>query len=664
MRFAPVLPLLFLTACPTPAPDDAGTMDASVDAPVDTPPDTVAPRTHEEIPAPEALRVGIARARIPAPVGIGTMGFGALGADPNPSPFAELFPGTTRAHGQLDFRAVAISRGAANEMVLVRMDTVGVFQQLREAVLDELEARIGRRLDDALILAGNHTHSGPGRLLLTTGALTQLGDEFLPEFYDRVVQTLADVIESALEDAAPAELGFGVAHSSDAHGDRRCENDPLPQLQELGDMPFVVVRRAGRVDAIVASYAYHGTVLDLAQHTLSGDMGHVVEERVEERFDHPVSVLFFNSWGADMAPGNPLADPGAVGADLPEGYERMMLLGDVVAGALEAELPGVAYTSEPTVRLRTYRVGIDRVAIGYEDRYFNYPNGGAFCGVGSDGACDSIMPDEGLTRRCIRLDADDGLPHQTLLSAGQLGDVIVVTAPGEWSTALANGVLDRVRASGATSTMLIGYANDYTGYSVGEMDWFQGGYEASGALWGPRQGDYLAARMFEAFETFRDAWAQPPWAEPDTLPAFSGYTYEPYVPETPTMAPGTILTNVRASYGPTDVAAFTVAGSDPWLGVPIATLERDDGAGTFAPVVRPNGEPVDTTGYEGWADLVVTPSYADAERADRSFAWTIQFPIETRAGAAVPLSGTYRFSVRVPTTAGDTTVSTAPFTVP
>ncbi|MFO0680870.1 MAG: neutral/alkaline non-lysosomal ceramidase N-terminal domain-containing protein [Sandaracinus sp.] len=673
-RTAGLLPFLLALGCaPSPAPE---TPDASLDtgpAPVDAgPPDTsedvgldaLPPRTHEDVPAAGALVAGVADIAIPVPVGIGTMGFGALGAAPSPSPFAETFPGTTRAHGTLRFRAVAISRGDAHELILVRMDTVGVFQQLREAVLDALETRLGRRLDDALVLAGNHTHSGPGRLLMTTGALVQLGDRFFPEVYDHLVDALADVVEAAIADEAPAELGYAIAHTSDAHHDRRCENDPLPQLQELGDMPLIAVRREGRLDAIVASYAYHGTILDIEQHTLSGDMGGVAERRVEERFDHPVSVLLFNSWGADMAPSDPPIDPSAVGADQPGGYDRMQAIGDVVADTIVPAVATITYGSELEVRARTFRVPLDTTWIGYPTGTFNYPNGGAFCGLGAEGNCTEIAPDTSLPRRCIRIQASEGLPHQTLMTAGQIGDLYFVTAPGEWSTALANGVLAQVRtATGAPDAMLLGYANDYTGYSLNETDWYQGGYEASGALWGPKQGDYLAARLVDVFGSYFERWNEPPWREPAAVPPFSGYTYEPYVPEGATGA-GTIATDVAATYTQTDVVSFVVNGSDPWLGAPVATLEHDTGGGTFVPVTRPNGVVVDTTSYDSWIDLAPTPSYATTERTDtRTFAWTIHYPVSTRPGAAVALSGSYRFRVAVPTVSGAVDVTTGTFTV-
>ncbi len=661
------LAALALGCTPSPAPmDDAAPVDAaSYDGGPDVGPDTLPPRTHETIPAPGPLVAGIAEANIPVPVGIGTMGFGSIGAAPSPSPFAEIFPGTTRQHGSLTFRAVALSRGPAHELIVVRLDTVGVFQQLREAVLDELENRIGRRLDDALVLAGNHTHSGPGRLLMATGALTQLGDNFLPEVYDAIVDTLADVVEAAIGDAAPAELATLVVHTSDAHNDRRCENDPLPQLQELGDLPLIAVRRAGRLDALIASYAYHGTVLGIEEHTLSGDMGHVVEERIEERFDHPVTTLFLNSWGADMAPGDVTIDPSAVGAIQPDGFERMQELGDVVADAIVPALAGLTFSADAEVRTRMARVGLDRDWIGYEDNFFPYPNGGVFCGLGSMGQCTSIMPNMNLIRGCVRVMASDGLPHQTMMSAGRVGDLWFVAAPGEWTTALANGVLDHVRTtSGATDAMFIGYANDYSGYSTGEADFWQGGYEASGALWGPRQGDYLAGRLAEVFDTFHGEWNEPPtWREPAAVPPFSGYTFTPYVPEV-ALGVGTIASNVAATYGQTEVVTFTVQGSDPWLGTPVATLERDDGTGTFSPVVRPNGDAIATTSTEAWTDLATTPTYTETERAPmRTFSWTIHYPVRSRAGASVVLSGTYRFRVHVPATGGAMSVTTAPFVV-
>jgi hypothetical protein len=624
--------------------------------------DEPAGREKLELPAPSALLAGVATVKLPVPVGIGTMGYGAIMVDPSVTPFAQQFPGTVRQQAALTLKAVALSRGDAYEVILVRADTIGVFQQLREAVLNELEARTGRDLSHALVLAGNHTHSGPGRLLMTDGHLTLLGDTFFPEFYERMVHAFADVVEAALEDRAPAELGHAVASTSAAHNDRRCENDPLDQVQEDPSMPLVVVHRGGVVDAVVVSYAYHGTVLGLSDLTLSGDMGSVVEQRIEERFDHPATVLFFNSWGGDMSPGNAAIEPGAMGADQPGGYDRMESLGEIVADVVMAALEGVTYDDQATVRARTHRVRIERELMGYDAGVFPYPHGAVFCGIGGSGSCSHVAPITSLDKFCFKFSEDDPLPKQTLFTVGQIGELHFVTAPGEWSTNLAAGVLERVRERTGGDAMLIGYANDYTGYSLNEDDWWQGGYEASGALWGPKQGDYLAARLFEVFETYADQYATPPFEEPAPVPPFEGYSFTPYQPEAP-IDPGTVAQDVPPTVAATDVVTFTVNGADPWLGTPVAVLERDVGGGEFEAVVRPNGTVVDSDGYDFWIDLAVDPPYADVPTAaSRAFAWTIHFPVTRRVSSTVPpLVGPHRLTVSVPTESGAVAVSSSAF---
>ncbi len=660
-----VLSLVFAFACGD--DDSSGALDGAVDAgPVDAgPPDAFeVVQTVEELPDPEAFQAGIAEIAIPAPLGIGTMGYGPFGAPASDTPFSDMYPGTTRMHGQLNFKAVAFSRGDAHEVVLVRMDTIGVFEQLRAGVLDVLEERLGRRLDESLVLAGNHTHSGPGRLLMAEGILTALADTFLPEFYDRAVNALADVIEAALNDMAPAEIGFVMVETSEGHNDRRCENDSLDIIQENPELPVIAVRRAGQIDAVVMTYAYHGTILGIDQLTLSGDMGSVVEQRIAERFDHPVSVLLFNSWGADMSPASPEAAPDESGADQPGSYDRMDRLGNVIADAVVPELDALTYESAPTIRARTYRTHLNRDALNYdEDTFSRYPNGGAYCG-GSEGNCENSDPIENLDRACIAVPPDT-LPQQTLFTTGQIGEVYFVTAPGEWSTALGTGLMEEVRDRTGGSSMLIGYANDYTGYSVSEEDWWQGGYEASGALWGPRQGDFLAARALEAFESYLMSYVEPPYREPAPLVAFSDYSYDPYVPETP-VSVGTFETDVPADASATDTLTFTVRGTDPWIGAPVATLQRRMG-GTFETVFRANGLPVDSTSYDFWADLVVTPTYDEALRSEeRTFDWTFHFPISRRAGVGEALSGDYRFSVTIPTDldGGTMVVESSTFSVP
>ena len=171
------------------------------------------PKNDEEtggLPPPGALQAGYADARIPCPLGIGTAGYSPLGVSSD-SPFAKLFPATTRIHGHPSIRVTVISRGEGYELVFVRVDTIGVFQQLREKLVQDLQARTGRDLDDALIFGATHTHSGPGRVVDAGGLLGLIADSFFPEYYENLMTALADTVEAAYADLQPARVGHVLA---------------------------------------------------------------------------------------------------------------------------------------------------------------------------------------------------------------------------------------------------------------------------------------------------------------------------------------------------------------------------------------------------------------------------------------------------------------------
>ena len=105
------------------------------------------------IPQPGPFEAGFASVRMPVPLGIGTAGFNGIGASASPTPFSDLYPGTTRIHGHPDIKVTALSRGEGFELILIRTDMVAVIQQLRDAVLAELENRTGRSFDHALVIS-------------------------------------------------------------------------------------------------------------------------------------------------------------------------------------------------------------------------------------------------------------------------------------------------------------------------------------------------------------------------------------------------------------------------------------------------------------------------------------------------------------------------------
>jgi hypothetical protein len=473
-----------------------------------------------------------------------------------------------------------------------------------------------------------------------------------------MVDAAASAVVAAFDNLEPARVGYVWADSATGHADRRCEdgrdytNDALPVL---------AIERGGRIDALILAYAVHSTALGIEELTLSRDVAGAIEEQVEGRFDHPVLALFFNSWGADMSPGAPDV-PLAIGAPEPNGYERMNKVGRVVADAVRAGIDRLMWEEDPEVFAAVHRVHLDRTAIGYAEDEFPYRWGGVFCGGTGDTDCDPITTEVDLDRRCIPFPPNYPVPPQTELSAGRVGELAFVTFPGEPGTLLAEELLRRLHDRFAQSNVaLFGYAQDYTGYSILEDDWIQGGYEASGALWGPRQGEYLVGAAVQVFERAvvqrggTDPLAPPP------LPPFDIDAYTPYVPVAPVEF-GTIATDVASSYAPTEVVKLTVRGSDPWIGTPTATLVDEQGA----PIRRADGRPVDSDGYGFWVDLKPEPGYRENRNAaSRTFLWTFSMPAAQTVAGFVPdlRGGTYRLRVSIPSAGGAAEVTSGAFAI-
>lgn len=609
----------------------------------------------ETLPPPGDLQAGFARVRIPVPVGMGTVGYGPDGGIESESPYSVIYPSTRHVHGHPELKAAVISRGDAHEVVFVRLDAVGVFQQFRRAVVLEYEARTGRDIDDALVMGATHTHAGPGRIVDGGAIFDIIADRFFPDFYERYVGATVDVIEAAYADMAPASIATTMSSCVEAHDDRRCE-DGGPDYTN-GDIPLIVVERGGEVSMVIGAYAVHGTVLSLSDLTLSQDAYGPIEHAIEDGFGHPVDAMMFNSWGADMSPGNPEVDA-RDGVDQGD-FDQMERIGVTVAEQVHQSIAvGLTWDEAPTVRVQTYRPPIDRQSIGYAEDEFTYEFGAVYCE--GDGDCDASTTIPDLDTVCLPFNELFPAPDQTVVSSGRVGGFHLITFPGEPGTAISERVMAEVRAADSEvgDIFFLGYGQDYLGYSIEESDWWQGGYEASGALWGPRQGEYLAARVVEAAAAYRtgDRLA----VEVAPIWTFDTGQYSPWEPEAAVGA-GAVSADVAASYGRTETISFTVTGSDPWLGTPTARLLDADGA----PVLRPNGVALSGDDYPFHWTLSVEPAYeAVAYPTERTFSWTVALPAGHRTGAWAQLgAGTYSLELAVPGAGGDTVLTSAPFNI-
>ena len=195
-------------------------------------------------------------------------------------------------------------------------------------------------------------------------------------------------------------------------------------------------------------------------------------------------------------------------------------------------------------------------------------------------------------------------------------------------------------------TVIFGYAQEYTGYSLEEEDWYQGGYEASGALWGPRQGDHLADSIISLAHAYSNPRLPLAFDDQAPLPVPALFDGPPWpTMRSPADAGITAEPVEQAARG--DLVEFTFTGGDPWLGNPIVTLERETDEG-FEPV-KLGARAVTTDGYVMTLQMAPDPAYEvnEAPGTSHTFSYTTTLPVGRSYGGGPALEGgTFRLVAR------------------
>lgn len=669
-RLCFLLALLFLACSTSSAPSDIRD-DAEQGADQQAVPDVVADLAGAEgldaavevVDNDDVLRAGTSVAPIFAPLGIPTAGYGqGAEADTPHSPFTKAFAATQRQHTPIQARALYLSR-AGSELLIIRLDKIGTTAEILDEVTRQLDEATGRSFDGKLILASNHSHLGPGRLWENwVGEFAN--DLFWPQYYKRFVADVVAVGLTAINDAEPAEVGYGKTECPECHNDRRCEN---PELKDSTMWLVKVTRLDGSLKAVLVNFAIHGTVFGWADYVLSGDAPGMVEQKLEETFEAPVAVLMLQSWGGDVSPANPeVATVEPQNGTIPEDYNRLDRIGYAAATHINATLDSISTSSEIAFASVTARPPIDHDAVGYEEDEWKYPNGGMMCGTTEDSHCWG-EDGEDLKMSCFAMPA--GLaPERFAISAFHIGALLFMTIPGEPHTDYALGVAEAAgAAAGFDDVAIVGYAQDHWGYIMKEYDWMLGGYEPTVSFWGPKQGDYMAAQMPHVAARLVDPGYEYPFAD---QPPFDeepdGGDKSSYKVMDSIDAAG-VLANPDEAIPPTGEALFTFAGGDPWLALPRVTLQQEV-EGEWQDVLRHNTGPFDNGSYLMETSLVTDPTWEeDKEEVVREFRWTVKLPAKRNVPTpdTIP-AGTYRFLATGPLQHDgaheDYTVTSAPFT--
>jgi neutral ceramidase len=263
----------------------------------------------------KVFRAGAAMSNVTPPLGAGIVGnFGT------PPPAEHI-------HDQLHARCLALDDGES-KLVIVTVDNVGISRE----VFDEAKRLVNEKTGlpkERMLMASTHTHSATSAS--GEGAKRRGYGQPLDEYQTFVARRIADGVRTALNNLAPARIGWGVGQVPQHLFNRRWKMKPgtrlvnpfggqdqvlmnpgvgNPNLLEPAgptdpQVSFLAVQNLqGRPIALLANYSLH-YVGGVPDHDISADYFAVFADRIQEllkadRQDPPFVAMMSNGTSGDV----------------------------------------------------------------------------------------------------------------------------------------------------------------------------------------------------------------------------------------------------------------------------------------------------------------------------------------------------------------------------
>ncbi len=405
----------------------------------------------------ECVTAGAGQALLEVPAGTSLAGFGSvarrllvpdvLGRYPH----AFWLKPSVGRRDPLGARALVLERDG-RRVTWLTLDVVGIDRATMRAIATRLGAGAG-----TLLVSASHTHSGPGGYVDSALAGMLMMDRFDPAVRETIVAAAEAAIRGAEATRAPAQVA--LAKLDGPHVITSRLGQPLDH-----ELIVLAVRRPGGAPvAAVWNFGIHGTMLGAKNLALSGDVGGVASQLIEQRLGAP--ALFVAGALADVSP----ARHGAAA------------LQTVAATLAEAVLEGwraavplartTLTTRTTTLALPAPRLSLRNCMGRWVPRTLTVPLGSMF-------------------------------PRDATLTAVALGDLAWVALPGELQTALG----ERLKAKGRelfADVFVASVTNDYLGYFVTAADYARPAYVTCASVYAADTGQVVTERAMDLLSELR-----------------------------------------------------------------------------------------------------------------------------------------------------------------
>ncbi|TET96731.1 MAG: hypothetical protein E3J26_00830, partial [Candidatus Zixiibacteriota bacterium] len=223
---------------------------------------------------------------------------------------ARTKPSEGKVH-DLHAKVLALEDTQGTRLVIVTVELLGISRPLRDWLEKEVR-RCYKLPPQCLLLNASHTHCGPAvresKCSIYGNSFYGLSAEQIQQsrqYAETLQQRLLQLIGQAMEDLAPARLGYtharaGFAMNRRLKTERGFQIRPNPDGPVDQDVPVLRVDSPdGELRAVLFGYACHNTTLSFYKYC--GDYAGFAQQYLEEA--HPgVTALFITGCGGDQNP--------------------------------------------------------------------------------------------------------------------------------------------------------------------------------------------------------------------------------------------------------------------------------------------------------------------------------------------------------------------------
>jgi hypothetical protein len=351
-------------------------------------------------------------------------------------------------------KALAIGSDKDQPAILITVDNCGVPANVRDEVVRRLQQKKHIK-PDRVALCSTHTHSAPWLQgyapNIFSGPIPPEEQAHIERYTRDVTDALEAVALNALADRRPAKLSRGLSHAGFA-ANRRTKDGPADR-----DLPVLFVTDPdGKLRAIFASYACHGTTLGGDFNHVCGDWAGYAQEYLER--EHPGTIALIALGCAGDANPNPRP-----GLDFTQQH------GQEICAAVDRVFTNALSPIEGKLVCRTKQIRLPLAPLPTRGEWETRAKETNYLGSFA-------------RRNLARLDRGEKLPTDVpyLVQTWTFGKgLAMIFLPGE---VVVDYSLRLKKEYDSSRLWINAYANDVPCYIASERILKEGGYEGGGAM--------------------------------------------------------------------------------------------------------------------------------------------------------------------------------------